>query len=238
MLSNLTKLARQALLVRRAVLRLPETVGRAGQYGDGPAGRHVVAVGDSVAAGVGVAHGQDTVAGQVAHRLAIPGATWAIHARSGLTARGVVALLDRPGVPEDVAEADVLVLSVGVNDLTALHPLRRWRTDLEALLRRLAVVAPRAAVVLLGMPPVETFPALPRPLRDVLATRAERMDRVGVDTARRHGVLHLPLDAELLEVADAFAADGFHPSARAHARLAEAVVALLDETERGIADVG
>jgi hypothetical protein len=62
------------------------------------------------------------------------------------------------------------------------------------------------------------------------------MDAVGIDVARRHGVRHLPLGADLLEVADAFAADGFHPSARAHARLSELVVELLDEPSEGDAD--
>ena len=218
------------------VQRLPETVGRLGHHGTGRAGRHVVVIGDSVAAGVGVAHGEDTVAGCLARALAAPAATWAIHARGGLDARGVRALLVNPGVRDDLTTADVVVLSVGVNDLKAAHVLGRWRTDLDELLGGLVRTAPRAVVVLLGMPPVGTVPALPRPLRELLGARAGRMDEVGIDVARRYGVLHLPLRADLLETADAFAADGFHPSARAHARLAELVVELLDEHAEGGAD--
>jgi lysophospholipase L1-like esterase len=62
------------------------------------------------------------------------------------------------------------------------------------------------------------------------------MDRVGIDLARRHGALHLPLGGALLEPGDAFAADGFHPSARAHAWLADSVVMLLEEHARGGTD--
>lgn len=218
------------------VERLPEAVGRVGHHGTGRVVRHVVVIGDSVAAGVGVAHGEDTVAGCLARALAAPAATWAIHARGGLDARGVRGLLDGPGVMDDLAAADVVVLSVGVNDLKAAHGLGRWRTDLDELLGSLVWAAPGAVVVLLGMPPVATFPALPRRLRGLLGARAAHMDEVGIDIARRYGVRHLPLGADLLETADAFAADGFHPSARAHSRLAELVVELLDEHAKGEAD--
>jgi len=216
--------------------RLPETIGRVGQHGTGRAVRHVVVIGDSVAAGVGVERGEDTVAGCLTRALATPAASWAIHARGGLDASGVRRLLEGPAVRDDLAEADVVVVSVGVNDLKAAHGLGRWRTDLDELLGALVQAAPAAVVVLLGMPPVAIFPALPRRLRVLLEARAGRMDAVGIDVARRHGVRHLPLGADLLEVADAFAADGFHPSARAHARLSELVVELLDEPSEGDAD--
>lgn len=218
------------------VQRLPETVGRAGRHGTGRVVRHVVVIGDSVAAGVGVARGEDTVAGCLARALAAPAATWAIHARGGLDARGVRGLLDGPGVLEDLTAADVVVLSVGVNDLKAGHGLGRWRTELDGLLGEVARAAPGAVVVLLGMPPVGLFPALPRGLHGPLGARAVQMDEVGMEVARRYDVLHLPLGADLLDVADAFAADGFHPSARAHDRLAELVVELLDGHSEGDAD--
>lgn len=218
------------------VERLPEAVGRAGRHGTGRVVRHVVVIGDSVAAGVGVARGEDTLAGCLARALAAPAATWAIHARGGLDARGVRGLLDGPGVPEDLTAADVVVLSVGVNDLKAGHGLGRWRTDLDGLLGGLVRAAPGAVVVLLGMPPVGMFPALPRGLRGPLGARAVQMDEVGMEITRRYDVLHLPLDADLLENADAFAADGFHPSARTHGQLADLVVDLLDEQGRGESD--
>ena len=223
-------LVAQALHVRRVVPRLPPAVGTS--EGAGGEGLHVVVVGDSVAAGVGVATGAETVAAGIAS--AAPGSSWSIRARSGLDAAGVTALLDDPAAADDLARADVVVVSVGVNDLVAGHGPQRWRTDLGRLLSRVRTAAPGARVVLLGMPPLGEFPALPRPLRSVLARRARAIDVVGAAVASASGVLHLPMP--LAEGDGMFAADGFHPSAAAHALVAAAVVDLLGLAVRGEAD--
>ena len=193
-----------------------------------------MALGDSVAAGVGVGRGQDTVAGRLAARLAADGGStsWAIHARVGLTAGGVADILDRLPVVDDLREADVVVMSVGVNDLLRLRPLAVWRHDLDALLVRLTDLT-QGSVVLVGMPPVGAFPALPRPVREALGFRAARIDRVGRDVAGRLGVRHVELAAHLLEEEGAFAEDGFHPSAQSHDRLAVLVAKALDRPTRG-----
>jgi lysophospholipase L1-like esterase len=128
-----------------------------------------------------------------------------------------------------VAAADVVVVSVGVNDLLRLKPLVLWRRDLSVLLNRVTSLT-SGRVVLLGMPPVRAFPRLPRAVAVPLGARAARMDRVGVDVARRYGVLHLPLPATLLEPAGAFADDGFHPSAQSHDVLARLIAELLSST--------
>ena len=82
------------------------------------------------------------------------------------------------------------------------------------------------------MPPVRAFPRLPGVLAIPLGARAAQMDRVGMQVARRHGVLHLPLPATLLEPAGSFADDGFHPSAQSHDVLARLVAELLDASAR------
>ncbi len=222
----------------RRIPRLPESIGRVGHLGAGSAVRHVIALGDSVAAGVGVERGADTIAGRLASRLADAGepTSWAIHARGGLTADGVGALIDEDDVvSEDLARADVVVVSVGVNDLLRLRPLRGWRRDLEALLAQLRATT-RAAVVLLGMPPMAAFPSLPGVVRDPLAWRVQRMDAIAVATAARYGVRHVPLPVDLLLTEGAFAPDGFHPSARSHDQLAGIVVSVLPCRTTGAAD--
>lgn len=219
----------------RQVPRLPEASGRSGTVGDGPVSCRVVVVGDSVAAGVGVDRGEHTVAGRIATLLARDTAVhWLIHAKGGLDARGVQRRL---AGAVDLAAADVLVLSVGVNDLKALHTSRRWRAELTALLRHLRVAAPGARLVMLGMPPMDMFPALPRPLRDVLAVRARMLDAVAREVALGSGAGYASLDPAALEAQGAFAADGFHPSAATHAAMAEAVVRLLDDERRSETDV-
>lgn len=238
----LTGLALPVLVVQgrrlgRTVPRLPEAQGTSGTVGAGTPATRVVVVGDSVAAGQGVDRGVDTVAGRLAQLLAADAGAvhWAVHARGGLDAAGVRRRL--PAVGEDLAAADVVVLSVGVNDLKALHSPRRWRTELTALLADLRRGAPRAEVVMLGLPPLEVFPALPRPLRDVLGLRGRLFDATAREVASSTGVGYVVLDVSALEREDAFAADGFHPSATTHAAMADAVFRLLEDRRRSETDV-
>ena len=188
--------------------------------------RLVVGLGDSVTAGDGLRGPDETVTARLAERL---DASWDVRARSGRTSRGIARLLERQVAAGDVAAADVVVVSVGVNDLLRLKPLVLWRRDLSVLLNRVTSLT-SGRVVLLGMPPVRAFPRLPRAVAVPLGARAARMDRVGVDVARRYGVLHLPLPATLLEPAGAFADDGFHPSAQSHDVLARLIAELLSST--------
>jgi lysophospholipase L1-like esterase len=187
--------------------------------------RLIVGLGDSVMAGDGLRGPDETVTARLAERL---DASWVVRARSGATSRGIARLLDRQVAADDVAAADVIVVSVGVNDLLRLKPLALWRRDLVALLARVTSLT-SGRVVLLGMPPVHAFPALRRVLAVPLGAQAARMDRVGVDVARRYGVLHLPLPAMLLEPAGSFADDGFHPSAQSHDLLARLIAELLSD---------
>lgn len=226
----------QGRRIRRTVPRLPEATGTSGIVGDGVVRCRVVMVGDSVAAGQGVDRGEDTIAGRLAALLAGDGAArWVVHARGGLDAAQVRRRVETAG--EDLAAADVVVLSVGVNDLKALHPVARWRDELTALLGHLRGAAPKARVVMLGLPPLEMFPALPRPLRDVLGVRGRLLDAVARETAASAGVGYVTLDARALDRGDAFAADGFHPSAATHSAMAEAVARLLDDERKKETDV-
>jgi lysophospholipase L1-like esterase len=216
----------QGLNVRRTVLRLPDADGLTGEVAGPGEPLRLVVVGDSVAAGVGVDHHRETLSGELARLLAVASGravAWQVIAKTGATAGEVAALvLDRP----EVAAADVLLLSVGVNDTKNLHGDRRWRADLGDLLDGLRRTAPEAKLIVLGLPPMEVFPSLPWPLSTILGARSRRVDAIAreVIAARpdvRRVELELPTDPTL------FARDGFHPSAVVHAHLAEAALALL-----------
>lgn len=222
---GLPVLLTQGLRVRRETLRLPDADGLTGTIGEGEPLRLVV-LGDSVAAGVGVEHHRDTMAGRLAQRLsdARSGAvSWQVVALTGAGAGDVFALArDSTLLPN----ADVVVISVGVNDTKNLHPDRRWRAELGSLLDHVLAVAPSAQVVLLGIPPMEAFPALPRALATLMGARARRLDAIGrAVVAERPRVRRIELTLEQGE--GLFADDGFHPSAVVHNRLAEQVAALL-----------
>lgn len=224
----------QGRRVRRTTPRLPEAAGpTSGSVGAHDSPLSLLVLGDSVAAGVGLAGHHESLAGRVAARLHLAmgrPVAWRVHARSGATAVDVRDLLaeDASGADGVAGEApDVVVVSVGVNDCKALHGDRRWERDLAGLLDELVARWPGAQVVLLGLPPMAAFPALPPLLGRLLGGRARRLDALGGRLAGERGVRHLSL--ELPDDAG-FAPDGFHPGAVAHDRMAEAVVAVLVDT--------
>ena len=222
--------------VRRLTPLLPEAAGpRKGAAGRGAPVLQVLIAGDSSAAGVGVVRVQDAMAGlfpaSLAARLDRP-VSWRLIARTGLTASGLLALL-RTELSDHAPAFDVVVIVVGVNDVTARRPLGEWLSDLQALRELLAALAPAAQIVWSGLPPMHRFPVLPNPLRAYLGARARQFDAalvrwVATDPAMRH----LPIPA--LQGEELMASDGFHPGPQGHRLwgelLTQAVAQILDIT--------
>lgn len=218
----------QGLRLRRTVLRLPAAAGEFGEVtglgSDDPL--RLLVVGDSVAAGVGLEHHEESMAGHLARRLAERDGrpvTWTVIGVSGATAGTARALLaDR----EEAALADVVLVSIGVNDTKNLHSRSRWRLELGELLDAVLAAAPHAEVLLFGIPPMEKLPALPRPLADFLGARSRDFDRIGREVAALRPRVRR-VDGELEMRSDWFAADGIHPSAVLHERFADAALEVL-----------
>src|SRR5690349_16191596 len=105
----------QALRTRRRLPRLPEASGpRRGRAGRGGPPLALLIVGDSSAAGVGVAAQRAALAGQLRQARARHTGRrveWQLRARSGITSAQALALVD--GAPR----ADVAVVVTGVNDV-------------------------------------------------------------------------------------------------------------------------
>lgn len=215
----------QGYRLSRTIPRFADADGVTGQVGSGAARMKVVALGDSVTAGYAVGHHRSSVAGQLALRLADRhGATveWQACAQSGATAGRAIELVSA----EALADADLVFVSVGVNDLKNLHSRRRFRRELGALLDAVLAAAPRSRVCLLGIPPLDHFPAFPRPLADALGWRGRVFDSIGVEEIRLRRRTFRIESTEPLRP-DMFAADGFHPSPTLHAAFADAVMAAL-----------
>jgi lysophospholipase L1-like esterase len=209
--------ARQGVQVRRTALRLPDADGLTGHDGE----LSLYVIGDSVASGVGLEHHGESIAGRLAQLI---GARYTVVAKSGDTASDTTDL-----VRGRLADADVIVLSIGVNDTKNLHSVRRWRQDLTALLDEVANQVPGVPVVLLGIPPMEVFPAMPRALGLAMGARARVMNRVGRAVALGYPTVRR-LELTRRDLTDgAFARDGFHPSALAHEDFARRIHALLKE---------
>lgn len=218
-------LAVQALRVRRGTPRLPGAGGpTSGVLGDGPVVRLVV-LGESTVDGVGVAAHADGLTGQLANELARRGLRVRWQA-VGLT--GATAAVVRRSLVARLAPADVVVVALGVNDTLELHSAARFRRDLLGVVADVRQRLGPVPVVLAGVPPMASFPSLPRPLRDALSARSTALDAAAAELARLPGVTYSAMTPDLLHEGT-FAEDRFHPGPIGYrdwaAALAPAVVA-------------
>lgn len=216
----------QALAVRRRAPRFPVADGPAA--GSAGAGRllRLVGIGDSVIAGVGAGSSDCAATAVTAAALAARldcRVDWRAVGRVGADA-GTVARELVPAVPPQ--PVDAWLVSVGVNDVTSLKRSRRWRRELRGLLAALRVHSPGSTVVLLGIPPMGTFPLLPWPLRALLGMRASSLDAIGAAVAREAGVIHRPYARALRP--EQFSGDGYHPSPAGHRAIADDVAARVE----------
>ncbi|MFY9211068.1 MAG: SGNH/GDSL hydrolase family protein [Aestuariivita sp.] len=207
----------QALQVRRRALKLPEAAGpRFGEDGTGSELKLLI-LGDSSAAGVGVAHQDQALSGQLVRRLGQNHrVTWRLEARTGATTRDALTRLDRLG-PE---RFDIAVVALGVNDVTRAVPLRVWLAQQERLILRLQQSFAVRHICLSGLPPMGEFPLLPHPLRWVLGRQARRLDthlRSLADSYPAVSVTSLAFDLSV----DHMAEDGFHPGPEVYAAWAD-----------------
>jgi len=217
-------LVAQALRTRKRAPVLPEPVGpRQGRLGQGANALRLLIAGDSSAAGVGVAHQDQALAGHLSralhHHTARP-VHWALHARSGLTTQQVFALLRSHAL----APVDVAVVLSGVNDVIDLVPTRRAVQQRAELADWLLAEGRAAHVVFAPLPPVHRFPLLPEPLRRVMGDDARRHDdALARWAATRRDVSHIHIAFDLSPAA--MAVDGFHPGEPVYRTCGEALAA-------------
>ena len=203
--------------VRRVTPRMPEAAGsREGVCGEGPVFRVLVA-GDSGAAGVGVETQEEALCGQLVHRLSQHYTVeWCVLAVNGLDSPGLVKLLEEA----PTSRFDVVVLSMGANDVTCLCSPQRWvqwQTQLAEL------VAHRFEPNLLvhsAVPPMHSCMALPQPLRWFLGRWALEMNSrlSGLLTGQEKRTMHWHPETT---TSHGMAADGFHPSSHGYAKWAD-----------------
>lgn len=218
----------QGLLTRSRTPLLPEPPGdRAGIDGSGRMLRLLI-TGDSAAAGVGARDQSEALLGQLRERLRPAWQLeWNLIARTGATT-----VSTRRHLETAPARAlDVVVTSLGVNDLTRGTTIRSWLSE-QALLR--AVLRSRFGarlIVVSGLPPVHRFPALPQPLRWHLGRRARQMSRaLHADVAQEADCLFVPLDMD--GGPEMMASDGFHPGPPVYKLWAGAVADGIDKRLR------
>ena len=196
---------------------LPEPPGaRQGKSGKGPRLRLLV-VGDSAAAGVGVSRQEDALLGQVVSRLSARyRVEFDLQAKTGFTTANILRRLDEmPARTYDVA-----LTSLGVNDVLALTGRSTWlarQRRLRGLLREKFGVR---QIILSGLPPVHSFPALPQPLRWHLGSRATEFNEAIAEAVADEPDVQL-IDLRFEADIGMMASDGFHPGAPIYAEWAE-----------------
>ena len=202
----------QARRLRATALRLPEASGpRAGSIaGDRPARPlRLLFVGDSTAAGVGVARQEQALAKQASRFLAAklhhPG-EWRVLAQSGVHTGQALSLLRRsPAHP-----ANVLVTALGTNEVTAQRSAKQFLQDYRTLIEEVRQLCGVSAVVVTGLPPLRILPAAPHPLRWYLGRYAATLDKKLRDwVGKQTGFRYVSLD--WAAVPEAMARDKFHP---------------------------
>lgn len=200
----------QGLWVLQRTPRLPSPAGRAGRIGVGlGAPMRVVGIGDSVVAGTGVreqCHSLTATYARLLQERLQRDVEWRVHGHNGATSASVLHKL-APAAPS----AHVYLLSVGVNDVTWGVEADKFAGNLKALVGLLQRKAPNATILFGGLPPLDSFPALPWPLRSILAKRARELQQVAAAIAARTERMlcfHFPPAMP----AEQFASDGFHPA--------------------------
>lgn len=258
----------QTKQVKRHTLRLAEPQGE--RKGRSPFFNHgvidkaslekaplsILVLGDSAAAGVGVVDQSQALLGQLitalsneptlAHRYAA--IDWQLAATTGHTSFDILRrLYTITGFP-----VDVVVISMGVNDVTSNTPMAEWQHYTQHIIAILQRKFQAKHIIFLGLPPMALMPALPTPLNTLIGKMAQRLDlalqqQITASEQQRHqsrqakndktnGHLHyfssdfLPdamIDKPVCD--NLFAKDGFHPSELAYQHLASSIVKYISQ---------
>jgi lysophospholipase L1-like esterase len=113
-------------------------------------------------------------------------------------------------------DPDVVLVCVGTNDITHVTPVHEVRRQLRLLGPGITTAAPRAVVLVSGLPPAETSLAFRWPLRDVLGLWARAYTRLYQAELSRHKITVIDV-ATVARPAfrgrrEMFSPDLFHPS--------------------------
>ena len=189
----------------------PDVSGFFGDPADPPL--HLMMLGDSTAAGIGVSSAEETVGGHLA-RLAAAGHHYV--QLSGVAVSGSRVGDLGPQVSRALlAKPDVAVVLIGANDATHGTSPRRIRPALVGAIRRLHSAG--VPVVLGTCPDLGAARAIARPLRDLIAAYGRLVAEVEADAASQEGAVVIDLAATTGPVFRAepqatLSSDAFHPS--------------------------
>ena len=213
----------QAFSLRRRALHFVPAAGfTQGKVGLGEP-LNFLAIGDSVISGVGARRIERSTVGQLVRFLSgrlSREIHWNAHGMIGAHA----AKVRQRAVPQVTAAPpyEAILVSVGVNDVLKLERSAGYRRHLLDLLGDLRAHSPDAVIAYLGLPPLDEFPKLRRPLRWIVGIRVRKFDAVAREAlADLPNVMHIPVTFSPRP--DMFADDGLHPSEPSQRKLAKMI---------------
>ncbi|MEN8397167.1 SGNH/GDSL hydrolase family protein [Acinetobacter towneri] len=201
----------QGSRVKKNTIRLPEAEGaREGITGQGQT-LSLLILGDSAAAGVGVAHQNDALLGAVIsalqHQYQVH---WRLEAQSGDTTSQVIQKTKKLVNQK----YDVVVTSVGVNDVTRLMSAQTWIKQQQHFYQLIQAKFQPELIIATRVPPMHLFPALPNPLSWLFGQYAKQMNlQLEKMIAQQEDMQWIEYDIRKYQSMNLeMAKDGFHPS--------------------------
>lgn len=201
----------QGNAVKKNTLRLPEPEGnRQGIIGTGKA-LSILILGDSAAAGVGVQIQEDALLGAVLNQLKDQyQINYMLEAKTGHSTGQVI----KTAKNMSAQHFDVVITSVGVNDITKLTSPKNWIKKQQQLYAEINQKFTPELIIASGVPPMNMFPALPNPLAWLFGQYSKAMNETLDKFVQQQANMQwIEYDLEQFKALNLeMAADGFHPS--------------------------
>lgn len=219
----------QGRYVRKVTPKLAEARGdRTGRITNGSntsLAINLAIIGDSAAAGVGVERQTQALSGSIIDNLNIEQSiNWQLLAKSGLDTKSCHLML----ASQPSNRFDVVVLSLGVNDVLSKITAQQWVKQQISLVKLLQHKFNAKQILLTKIPPMAQFSSLPQPLRWFLGARCNEFNRALAQEANNHyGCEIITLTEQLKD--GHMASDGFHPGAIVYLKWGEAVAQLINQ---------
>ena len=195
------------------VVPVPETPRGVTTVGSGVSVEYVI-LGDSTAVGQGGDYDRG-IATQTAAHIASKGkaVTYQNFAVSGARANDVLTK-QLSGALE--RKPDIVLISIGANDLTHFTSLSSIKKDMQSIVDKLWQANPDCAIVITGTPQMGTVLRFPQPAKYFAGVRTGQMNKVFEQLARQNNLVFARIAEKTGKTfgdnPKLFAADKFHPN--------------------------
>ena len=215
----------QAIYVKRTTLRLPEAEAM-DKAPANPNAFQLVHIGESTVAGVGVQTLDQGFTANIASQLeshTSQAVQWHTLGVNGIRLKALIEQAKSQGIPK----ANMVMVTMGVNDTTGFTQIKRWQSQLIELIEWLKPHC-TGPIIFTQVPPMMKFPALPAPLRYFIGLRALVIDAYLQKVCGHfEGVFYVGVEPNF--ETELMAEDGYHPSAKGYQEWSRAITPELNK---------